>query len=192
MGLLKADGRGNIVRVDEKGRLSRKSGRVETRQGKTISRRDFLRYGIGGIGGFIVAAMGAMLGGYFVSPAFKGKESNWVPIASTKDIKVGVPTLVSYSNREKDGWISTEVRRSAWVVTRDGQNFVVFDPRCTHLGCAYNWIADKEQFLCPCHVGIFDIDGNVISGPPPRPLDRLENRVEGGVLYVGKLFRVEA
>jgi Rieske Fe-S protein len=46
------------------------------------------------------------------------------------------------------------------------------------------WIAEDERFYCPCHNGVFAKDGSVVSGPPPRPLDRFENKVEDGILYI--------
>jgi Rieske Fe-S protein len=55
---------------------------------------------------------------------------------------------------------------------------------CTHLGCRVRWIADQESFFCPCHNGVFDAQGSVVSGPPPRPLDRYEVKVEGDQLFV--------
>jgi cytochrome b6-f complex iron-sulfur subunit len=41
---------------------------------------------------------------------------------------------------------------------------------CTHLHCILKWDAKTATFLCPCHAGSFDRNGNVISGPPTRPL----------------------
>ena len=48
---------------------------------------------------------------------------------------------------------------------------MVFSNVCTHLGCRVNWEADKNEYVCPCHDGHFGLDGKVVSGPPPRPLD---------------------
>jgi len=59
-----------------------------------------------------------------------------------------------------------------WILNKDGKNFVVFDPRCTHLNCPYYWDKQANRFHCPCHDGRFDIDGNVIGGPPPRAHQR--------------------
>ena len=42
---------------------------------------------------------------------------------------------------------------------------------CTHLGCKVYWEPDNVRFFCPCHNGVFDVNGNVVSGPPPRQLD---------------------
>lgn len=60
-----------------------------------------------------------------------------------------------------------------------------FEQKCTHLSCAvfYQPAADKIQ--CPCHNGWFDArTGNVLQGPPPRPLKRLEVVVKGDEIYV--------
>jgi len=43
---------------------------------------------------------------------------------------------------------------------------------CTHLACVVEFQPENERFFCACHNGIFDIYGNNIGGPPPRPLDK--------------------
>ena len=47
-----------------------------------------------------------------------------------------------------------------------------------------NWRNDETDFHCPCHDGVFDVEGKVVSGPPPRPLDEYENKVEDGNLFI--------
>jgi menaquinol-cytochrome c reductase iron-sulfur subunit len=64
---------------------------------------------------------------------------------------------------------------------------VAYGPQCTHLGCAYHWEEAKSQFVCPCHTTLFSIDGKVISGPAPRPLDRFSTKIEGTKVLVGDL-----
>lgn len=49
--------------------------------------------------------------------------------------------------------------------------FLAISRKCTHLGCAVPWVAEREQFECPCHASIFDRTGNVIKSPAPRALD---------------------
>jgi cytochrome b6-f complex iron-sulfur subunit len=49
---------------------------------------------------------------------------------------------------------------------------------CTHLGCQVRWDEESTKFRCPCHGGVFDKDGNVVEGPPPHALNRVEVKVE--------------
>ncbi len=69
----------------------------------------------------------------------------------------------------------TPVVGSAWLVLRDAGDLIAFDPKCTHAQCAYE-LADDARFACLCHDAFFDLDGKVLSGPPPRPLDRFAVR----------------
>jgi menaquinol-cytochrome c reductase iron-sulfur subunit len=130
--------------------------------------------------------------GYFLSPAWKKSTPLLTPIARTSDIPIGQPTFVTYEQRIRDGWYISTLSRGTWVVNKDGKQFIAFDPRCTHLNCPYYWDKEKQQFLCPCHDGLFDIDGNVTGGPPPRPLDRLEITIdEGNIMVSGELITGE-
>lgn len=159
-----------------------------------VSRRKLLKGGILAIGGAITIGLAGPIIRYFVAPAVESGKESWVVIASAQDIPVNKPTHVVYEERVRDKWETTTVSRSAWVVTTDSQHYVVYDPHCTHLGCPYSWIEEgwkgegpykgQPHFHSPCHDGIFAMDGTVISGPPPRPLDRLENKVENGLLMV--------
>jgi cytochrome b6-f complex iron-sulfur subunit len=55
---------------------------------------------------------------------------------------------------------------------------------CTHLGCTVQWHPEEKKFICPCHQGIYDFNGNVVSGPPPRPLEKLPVKVREGQVFV--------
>jgi len=74
-------------------------------------------------------------------------------------------------------------------VKKPKQAVVAFAPQCTHLGCGYHWDEQKQYFVCPCHSSTFSIDGEVLSGPAPRPLDRYEVRVQGEKLWLGPVRR---
>ncbi|MBX6342872.1 MAG: Rieske 2Fe-2S domain-containing protein, partial [Thermomicrobiaceae bacterium] len=53
-----------------------------------------------------------------------------------------------------------------------------------HLSCAVYWNAERGQLLCPCHNGVFDAQtGDVLAGPPSRPLPRIALAVEGDAIY---------
>ena len=63
--------------------------------------------------------------------------------------------------------------------------FQAFSLVCTHLGCTVIWKPEKKEFYCPCHDGLFDAQGKVMSGPPPSPLERLKVKVIGEKIVVG-------
>ena len=149
-----------------------------------ISRRSFLSYSIAALGGLMAAFLGGVGGGYFISPLLRKKEDSWIDAGPAHDFKEGIPTRVEFAVRKRDAWSTIESRSSAWVVTADQKEFIAFDPKCTHLGCPYRWSEEKKQFLCPCHNAVFGIDGQVVSGPPPKPLDRYPTKVVGGRLYL--------
>jgi Rieske Fe-S protein len=60
---------------------------------------------------------------------------------------------------------------------------------CAHLGCPVRWFPDRKEILCPCHGGIYDINGGLLGGPPPQGLFKyaFEIREDGG-LYVKHEF----
>jgi cytochrome b6-f complex iron-sulfur subunit len=64
------------------------------------------------------------------------------------------------------------------VVFRHQSDLVALSAVCTHLGCTVGFNSSAQIFHCPCHGGKYDRDGNVIGGPPPKPLERLNVRVE--------------
>ena len=60
----------------------------------------------------------------------------------------------------------------------------ILSPICPHLGCSIPWNEAKQEFICPCHVAVFAMDGTKISGPAPRSMDALDSKVEDGMLKV--------
>ena len=50
---------------------------------------------------------------------------------------------------------------------------------CTHLECTVQYKAETSQIWCACHNGFYDLSGNVVSGPPPRPLEGFTVAVRG-------------
>jgi cytochrome b6-f complex iron-sulfur subunit len=71
------------------------------------------------------------------------------------------------------------------INTREGQ-LIAFSAICTHLTCSVLYDSENESILCPCHNGIFDMSGNVISGPPPAPLESFEVEISGEDIVVSK------
>jgi len=73
----------------------------------------------------------------------------------------------------------------AIVINRADKGPIAFLKVCTHLGCIIEYNKGNKKFICPCHAGTFDIDGNVISGPPPKPLQKLPLTIEGKDIIIG-------
>jgi glycine/D-amino acid oxidase-like deaminating enzyme/nitrite reductase/ring-hydroxylating ferredoxin subunit len=61
------------------------------------------------------------------------------------------------------------------AVYRDAQGGLhAVSAKCTHLGCAVHWNSAERSWDCPCHASRFDIEGNVLHGPAPEPLEKIE------------------
>jgi Rieske Fe-S protein len=149
-------------------------------------RRAFLRWATA-VGGFLSALLaGVPAARAFLSPAFKRKRSEkWVRLGEVEQFDPDVPTKVDFVDTANDAWVETRRLRNVWIYTPDGEQFTVYNGRCTHLGCNYSLDSEKKVFRCPCHTGYFNIQtGAVLGGPPPRALDTLKVKVEAGVLYV--------
>ena len=63
--------------------------------------------------------------------------------------------------------------------------FVALSAVCTHLGCIVAWQEKAGEFLCPCHGGRFSAEGQVLGGPPPKPLESFAVTLVGDQLEVG-------
>lgn len=166
---------------------------------KPLTRRRFLAGTLGWVSLGIAAALGIPAVAAVVSPTFRKDDLGWSPVGridkpepGEPDLTVvGVPVLTSFTSLVEDAYMKAAPREVAiYVLNKGSGDFVVYDDRCTHLGCPFNWSDKDEEFLCPCHNGVFDEEGRVLGGPAPRPLDRYETKIENNVLYVGKLFEV--
>ena len=70
-----------------------------------------------------------------------------------------------------------------WILhLRSG--FVALSAVCTHKSCIVNWDEKRLTLTCPCHAGLFDSNGNVLAGPPNRPLARLRVEVLGEEIFI--------
>jgi len=144
----------------------------------TVSRDDrrsaLARLVVGGL-----ALVGGGLAGLLAvvaSPRAAAPTRRWRKAASIFDLGPKDPYLAVLSERHQDGWYETR-RQTIVFVDREGDGYRVLSATCTHLGCGVAWDAAAQQFKCPCHGGVYARDGRVVSGPPPRPLDRIPSRV---------------
>jgi Rieske Fe-S protein len=150
-----------------------------------VTRRTLLAR-LGAVLGMLLAgALGVPLVGAAIGPAVRREESRWMPLGPASDYAIGQPRMVTFGVTKTDAYLRTTLQRAVWVYRHDETQLLVYNARCTHLGCLVNFRADSRTFFSPCHAGVFALaDGRVLDGPPPRSLDRLEYRVENGQLLV--------
>lgn len=74
--------------------------------------------------------------------------------------------------------------RNDIFVTQSGGEWVIFSLVCRHKKCTVAYKPQEEKFICPCHDGIYDKNGKVLSGPPPGPLLRFKPEIRNGELWV--------
>ena len=158
-------------------------------QGTT--RRRFYIGAIYGLWAIISAALGLPALVYLLFPPKPRRENEWVDAGDISKISPNAPVEMSFRRNRVDGWKVISEKSTAWVVKQADNSVVAFGPQCTHLGCAYHWEEGKNEFLCPCHSSLFALDGKVLAGPAPRPLDRYDVKVQGSRLLLGDLRRDE-
>lgn len=151
-----------------------------------VPRRTFIYRVLAGITSVITLMLAVPIVGYVLAPLFSPRPHRGLtPVGPLARFPLHQPTLAVIAVS-----IPGEAAYEQGVyVTNWGANaFTIFKLNCTHLGCPYQWNDEARAYFCPCHGGVFDSRGNVTGGPPPRPLDRYEPVVRGGVLYAGELL----
>ena|SRR5579862_7845236 len=150
----------------------------------TTTRRSFYSVVINLFGALIAAIVAIPAGAYLLFKP-KGSDANdMIEIGDSATLEVGRPREVVYFRKRVDAWKSSKEKTTAWVVKSAAGEVVVFDPACTHLGCPYHWEDTQKAFECPCHTSSFGIDGKVLGGPAPRPLDRFVTKIEGSKILI--------
>ena len=70
------------------------------------------------------------------------------------------------------------------VIRESASVFTALSATCTHQGCQVGYDSGVKHLICPCHGGTYDINGNVISGPPPSALTVYTATLVGNILTV--------
>lgn len=108
----------------------------------------------------------------------------WRTVGKVADFKVGSTVNVAFQDSSPLPWSGVTAQTAAWLRRASDQQFVAFSMNCTHLGCPVRWLAEANLFMCPCHGGVFYSDGQVASGPPPKPLNQYPVRVQNGEVQI--------
>lgn len=158
----------------------------------TPGRRRFVKVALGAITAVITGAIGVPLAGFFALPALRRSERRWLEVGPVVDLVEGEITKVVAKPLVAQVWPYEAPPVALYVLNQGRMKFTLYHIHCTHVGCPVRWNLQAGRFFSPCHGGVFDKEGRVLAGPPPRPLDRYEYKVEKGVLYAGRVFRVNA
>ena len=146
-------------------------------------RRSFLKWLIGAMSALIGLITGIPFLRIVINSAPLQKLS-YVEVGDISSLSIGQPQDMNFQVRVTDAYLQQELTRSVWVIKHSLTEMTVFSPICTHLGCHFKWNPKSRHFECPCHGSVWTIDGKVIGGPAPRPLDTLPHKIENGKLYV--------
>jgi len=155
--------------IDE-GDSAREGGEAD---GRPMSRRRFLDFALGGTLVASGVVPGLLAFAYLRAPESTAHAAT-LDMGPVSDMPAGTGQVVPVG--------STSV-----IVVRPGpeESVVAFVAACTHLGCIVTWNVGRKQIICPCHGAIFDLRGNVMGGPAPRPLPPFPASVQAGKIILG-------
>ncbi len=148
---------------------------MQDNNGNNLSRRRFLKTGVGSLTGLLAIGYVGLIG-RFLTPPPAGAEP-LMKVGTVDDFILGMPRLVAYTYGG--------VEQGVYVTNMGLNGWLALDFHCQHLNCAVNWSPAENEYICPCHGGVYDINGNVKSGPPPRPLARRVIQIQNNSVLVG-------
>ena len=139
-----------------------------------FDRRGFLDSLLGAGFASTVVAMAYPVWRYLIPPASGEPVTQSVVAAQASQVKANSGLLFKFGSRP-----------GLLIRTQDGE-LQAFNAVCTHLDCTVQYKPDTSQIWCACHNGLYDLSGNVVSGPPPRPLERLAVNQRGEDVVVSR------
>jgi Rieske Fe-S protein len=146
-------------------------------------RRRFLARVLHSIQAVIGGTLAVVTGGAVLGPSFLRRQVTWLHAGSLSALEDNAATPVTVRVARQDGYTQTVDRQVIFLVKSAG-GVKALSSTCTHLGCRVSWDGDAKQFKCPCHGGVYDQTGAVVSGPPPAPLASLMTRVDGDQILI--------
>ncbi|HEX3630021.1 MAG TPA: ubiquinol-cytochrome c reductase iron-sulfur subunit [Candidatus Dormibacteraeota bacterium] len=153
---------------------------------RRLTRRQFALLGTQVAGATVAVLLGIPIIGFLISPLFRRQAVAEATVGDIADVGNRQPKKYVVEFPAGD-WSSAKVKAAVYVVKLDDQT-KVFSNTCTHMQCPVHWDASLNQFLCPCHGGLYAIDGSNVGGPPPKPLPEYVHRFDGTTLFVENRF----
>jgi menaquinol-cytochrome c reductase iron-sulfur subunit len=158
----------------------------QSHKANPLGRRSFLA-AMFAVSGTVVGALLAVPLVRFITYPLRHNDADtgWSDLGSAQDFAtLTAPTAKTITLERRDAWQTTTSQTAVYVLPAKNGQLRVLSPICPHLGCSVRWVGAEDKFICPCHGGSFTPTGERIAGPPPRSMDVLESRVQGGVLQV--------
>jgi menaquinol-cytochrome c reductase iron-sulfur subunit len=143
------------------------------------ARRRVLAILVNGFVTVVAGGLSALLGVFALRPAAAASRDRWVRAGVLADLTPNVPVPRVLTVSRVDGWYRERARQTVFLVWDGAKQVRALSATCTHLGCQVHWDTKASHFRCPCHGGVYDATGKVVSGPPPRPLASVDARVDG-------------
>ncbi len=167
--------------------------------GETLTRRRFMTGSAHTAGGVAVAAIALPSVGFMLGPNFDKLPVRWETVGFPDDFPNDnyVPKVITVTpDTGEAGKTTVYLRTRNPTLDKDAPNpynrFIAISTRCAHLGCPVRWVPASERFICPCHGGVYDLQGARTGGPPVRPLDRFATRMMNGMVQVGPRYSVNS
>jgi nitrate reductase gamma subunit len=149
-----------------------------------MTRRRFLATATGVLTSLVILVVGIPIIGEMLGGIYRKKKSQWTKVTDIAPIPIDQPVNPVFPMQTVEAYIRETELRKVWVVKHSPTDVTVFSAICVHLGCHYNWNPQTNHFECPCHGSVYAIDGRVLDGPAPRPLDTLPWKLEGENLFI--------
>jgi len=152
---------------------------------KTMSRRQFLSYTLGGAGAFMAGGVVLPMIRFAVDPILQKKTGGTFVKVAEESAITSEPKEFKYQIHQVDGWYESDPVRTAWIARDQNGAIFALSPVCKHLGCTVNWNTQNDnQYFCPCHEAKYSFDGKNLK-VAPAPLDEYEVEVRDGWVYLG-------
>jgi len=170
-------------------------------EGETVNRRRFMTLSAHGAGGVAAAAFTLPALGFAVGSAvFERPPVRWEAVGAAGDFPddTYIPKVITLTTGIGEAGKTTVYMRARSDADAKpdppgyDEQFIAVSTRCMHLGCPVRYVGASQRFICPCHGGVYDFQGKVVGGPPPRPLDRFYTRVRSGQVEVGPRYSVNS
>src|SRR5262245_29968026 len=130
------------------------------------ARRRVLAIFVNGFVAVVGGALSALLGVFALRPASAASRDRWVRAGALSDLKPNVPVPRVLTVSRVDGWYRERARQTVFLVWDGDKQVRALSATCSHLGCQVHWDTQASRFRCPCHGGVYDASGKVVSGPP--------------------------